>query len=160
MQHTLQLLVAALIGALATGGVRLVLDLLNVQRRRRVAARILMGDLYLLEQLIPHVLRIGRWPDWDPDVKAALGRWEEVRNDLATGPSAEQWGKVDRVYGQLARTEQRITTSTALIQDDRDVLDDLLEKIPDANLVLAKEGTTRRERCRHWLKMKWREMRS
>jgi hypothetical protein len=43
MEHTLQLLVAALIGALATGAVRVLLDLLNVRRRRRVAARILMG---------------------------------------------------------------------------------------------------------------------
>jgi hypothetical protein len=154
MQHTLELLLAALIGAVVTGGIRVVLDLLDIRRRRLVAARILMGDLYTLGDLIPHILRIGRWPDWDPDVRAALERWAEVRADLATGPSARDWGKVDRVYGLLARTEQRINTSADLTDADRAVLKDLQKKIPDANLTLTKEGTTRRERSWLWLKTK------
>jgi hypothetical protein len=114
-----------------------------------------MGDLYFFAESFELMRKQKRWADWDIGVRPALERWADVRADLAAGPSTRQWVKIDRVYALLGRMEQRIEAGAPLAPDDERVLGEFVGKVPAATIVLAGEGTTRRERYWLWLCAQW-----
>ena len=82
----------AIIGAAATGGVQLRVARKQRLLQRKVAARAILGDLYVTEQMLELVLRRRRWPD-RLDIGAPLDTWREFR-DAEDWPAAGLRGMV------------------------------------------------------------------
>ena len=141
------LVLGAVVGALSTGGVQ-AWDA-NRQRRdrRRVAARMILGDLYVLEAGIEVILEHSRWPDRF-DTQAITDTWREAREAFAGGVEAWEWALVDGLFSNYARTALMIRHGEPTTSNDEDVLRTLLAAIPRARDVVLEHSTSEDERER------------
>jgi hypothetical protein len=80
------------------------------QRRKReaqVAARVIYGDLQVLQAMCDTILGANAWPDRRDSEKLAEGmiaNWREQRVAFVGGVKAWEWALVDGVYSNLVRT--------------------------------------------------------
>lgn len=121
----------AVVGALATGGVSAWAAWQERQLRRKVAARVILGDLYVIEGALELIRDTDRWPDrWD--AVTPLTTWQEQRTAFAGGVRAWEWALVDGLYSDLARTVPMIRPGEACTDRDRKVVLSVLGKVPRA----------------------------
>jgi hypothetical protein len=95
----------AIVGALSTGGTSLFADLRDQRLKRKVAARLILGDLYLAEGGADEVLRIGCWAniEWGDPIET----WREAREPFAASVDAWEWTAVDNAFRILGRVGAR-----------------------------------------------------
>ncbi len=95
------IVLGAVVAALATGGVRFYGEYRSELLSRKVAARVLLGDLYIVEALADTCAdRKGGWNhvDWKTPVES----WEGSREALAASMRASEWVIVDTAFRHLA----------------------------------------------------------
>jgi hypothetical protein len=103
----------AIVGALATGGVSFYATWRDRRLQRKVAARLILGDLYLAEGGADAVLRVGHWAniEWGDPIET----WRESREPFAASVEAWEWTVVDNAFRILGRVGAR----AAREKDDR-----------------------------------------
>ena len=140
--------IGAVIGAAATGGVQ-AWDAWRTRRlRRMVAARVILGDLFVTEQMLELVLERKAWPD-RVDLDAPIDTWRQFRAEFAAGVSAWEWSCVDHFYNSLHRTGLMLRPGEPCIEDDLDVAAGLLDAALQARKVVAPHvAPSRRERSK------------
>jgi hypothetical protein len=141
----LLVVLGAIVGALATGGVGAWDAWRQRQERRRVAARVILGDLFVLEAALEVILRSHRWPD-RLDLQAMVDTWRDVREAFALGVKAWEWALVDGVFSNLHRTALMVRLGEPCSHGDKDVLAELSGRIPRARDVVMEHSTFGRER--------------
>ncbi len=145
MEALLLVVLGALVGALSTGGVAAWDAWRQRQERRRVAARVILGDLYVLGDGLKVIMKVGRWPD-RLDLQAMIDTWRGVREPFASGVAAWEWALVDGVFSNLHRVSLMVRLGEPFSDDDRDVLAELLGRIPRAQAVVLTHATSEHER--------------
>lgn len=140
------IVLGAVIGAVATGGVQ-AWDVWRSRRLRRlVAARVVLGDLFITEAMLEIVLKYRRWPD-RLDLGPPVSTWRQFRADFAAGAKAWEWAKVDSFYSSLHRTSLMVRTGQPCTEGDLAVVAELLEAVREAREVVAPHAVpTERER--------------
>lgn len=141
------IVLGAFVGALATGGVQTWDAWRERQLSRKVAARIILGDLYVAEAMFELVLQHDRWPD-RLDFQAPITTWRESRRAFAGGVEAWEWAFVDGLFSNLHRTSLMIRAGEHCTPTDRDVLRSVLQAIAPARDVVLRHATTEAERER------------
>src|SRR3954471_5154708 len=137
----------ALVGALATGGVT-AWDSWRIRRiQRRVAARLILGDLYVAEAVVEVVLKYQRWPD-RLDLETPLQTWRESRERFAEGVEAWEWALVDGVFSNLHRTGLMVRLGQPCTANDKAVLTNFGAAIPRARDIVVRHATSEKERAR------------
>jgi hypothetical protein len=126
----------AVIGAAATGGVQA----WDAWRRRRlqrmVAARVVLGDLYITEAMLEVVLKYRAWPD-RLDLGPPISTWRDFRADFAAGVEAWEWALVDSFYSSLHRTSLMVRIGEPCTNGDLAVAAELLQTAVAARKVAA-----------------------
>jgi hypothetical protein len=90
------------VGALMSGAVQLGVEALAGKKRRRVASRMIQGDIYVAEAVFEWLLEKKCWPSFDVD--PALRTWAEHRATFAESVTIADWADVDAFYNNLTRT--------------------------------------------------------
>lgn len=136
----------AVIGAAATGGVQS-WDAWRTRRlRRMVAARVIQGDLYVAEAMLEIVFRSKRWPD-RLDLDPPIATWRQHRADFAAGVKAWEWARVDSFYSSLYRTSLMVRIGEPCTEGDLVVVAELLEAAGSARQIVTPHAVpTERER--------------
>jgi hypothetical protein len=95
----------AIVGALATGGVSFYGEWRDRRLSRKVAARLILGDLYLAEGGAEVVLQADRWAniEWGDPIET----WRESREPFAASVDAWEWTAVDNAFRILGRVGAR-----------------------------------------------------
>jgi hypothetical protein len=93
---------AALLAALATGGVELAISVRDRRLRRRVAAMSVLGDAAVAEAAFRLLVERRQW--WSHDFGPALASWAQHRDDFAADVRIADWAAVDGFYSNLARS--------------------------------------------------------
>jgi hypothetical protein len=140
-------LLAALFGAIAAGGIDTVVSWRQRTLQRKVAARLILGDLYVLEAAIDVVLERRQWPDPGRfDFGAPVQTWRENREAFAAAVKAWEWAVVDGVYSNLARTAPMARPGERINETDAGVLASLKDAVVKARDVVVSHATTEAER--------------
>jgi hypothetical protein len=130
------IVLGAVIGAVATGGVQAWDAWRDRRLRRLVAARVVLGDLIITEAMLEIVLKYRRWPD-RLDLGPAISTWRQFRADFAVGATAWEWAKVDSFHGSLHRTSLMIRTGQPCTEGDLAVAAELRGAAKEAREVVA-----------------------
>jgi hypothetical protein len=130
------IVLGAVIGAAATGGVQAWDAWRNRRLRRMVAARVIQGDLYITEAMLEIVLKHKAWPD-RLDLDPPISTWRQFRADFAAGVKAWEWAKVDSFYSSLHRTSLMVRTGQPCTEGDLGVATELLEAARAARKVVT-----------------------
>lgn len=140
------IVLGAVIGAAATGGVQS-WDAWRTRRlHRMVAARVIQGDLYISEAMLEIVLESKRWPD-RLDLDSPRSTWRQHRADFAAGVKAWEWAKVDSFYSSLNRTSLMVRIGEPCTEGDLVVAGQLLGAAKVARQVVTPHAVpTERER--------------
>jgi hypothetical protein len=141
----LLVVLGAIVGAVATGGVGIYEARRGRRERRRVAARVVMGDLNVLDEGLAIVLERDSWPD-RLDLPAIVETWREVRKDFAPGVKAWEWALVDGTFSNLHRLSLMVRLGESLSPNDRDVVESFVERIPRTLDIVYRHGMTMPER--------------
>lgn len=140
------IVLGAVIGAAATGGVQAWDAWRGRRLRRLVAARVIQGDLYITEAMLEIVLERKAWPD-RLDLDPPITTWRQFRADFAAGVKAWEWAKVDSFYSSLHRTSLMVRTGQPCTKGDLAVAAELLEAAKAARKVVTPHAVpTERER--------------
>ena len=94
------IILGAILGAAATGGVQTWIAARQRRFDRKVAAWAILGDLSRTEALLLGVLDYERWPE-ALDSQRPLNTWREFRGPFAASVSGAEWLAVDNVFGNL-----------------------------------------------------------
>ncbi len=80
-------------------------ELRDRRLKRKVAARLILGDLYLAEGGADEVLRVGSWTniEWGDPIET----WRESREPFAASVDAWEWTAVDNAFRILGRVGTR-----------------------------------------------------
>jgi hypothetical protein len=129
----------AVIGAAATGGIQAWTGARQRRRERKVAARAILGDLFLTEGFLRGVLNYGQWPvAFDGD--RPLVTWKEFRGPFAAAVSGAEWAQVDRVFGLLHQITLAVSVGDASVEPARPLIADLLIKLEAAQNIVARHA--------------------
>lgn len=128
--------IGAVIGAAATGGVQAWDAWRNRRLQRMVAARVILGDLYITEAMLELVLKYEAWPD-RLDLAAPINTWRQFRADFAAGVKAWEWARVDSFYSSLHRTGLMLRRGEPCTEGDLGVARELLDTAQNARKVVA-----------------------
>lgn len=140
------IVLGAVIGAAATGGVQSWAAWRTSRLRRMVAARVIQGDLYIAEAMLEMVLKFQRWPD-RLDLDPPISTWRQYRADFAASVKAWEWAKVDSFYSSLHRTSLMVSRGEQCTDGDLAVAAELLEAARAARQVVTPHAVpTDRER--------------
>jgi hypothetical protein len=126
----------AIVGAAAAGGVQAWDAWKRRRLQRMVAARVVLGDLYITEAMLEIVLKHGAWPD-RLDLGPPISTWLEFRADFAIGVKAWEWALVDSFYSSLHRTSLMVRVGEPCTSGDLAVATELLENAVAARKVAA-----------------------
>lgn len=138
-------ILGAVVGAFATGGVAFWDAGRERRQRRRVAARLILGDLYVLEAGVEIILTNGRWPDRSFDLQAVLETWRENRGAFAGGVKAWEWALVDGLFSNIHRTAPMVDAGQPTTLNDRSVLESLQQMIPRARDIVLQHAASQKE---------------
>jgi len=127
----------AVIGAAATGGVQAWIAARRRLLERKVAARAILGDLYMTEGLLRGVLDHQQWPvAFDSD--RPLQTWKEFRGPFAAAVSGTEWAEVDRIFGALHQIALAATLGEQSVEPAGPMVGDLLARLPRAQEIVAR----------------------
>ena len=129
-------LLGALIGAIATGVVQVWQAWQGRKLQRSVAARVILGDLFISEAMLDIVLKYERWPD-RLDLDRPVATWGEFRADFAAGVKAWEWALVDSFYSGLHRASLMVRLGEPCTSGDLAVVAELRESAESARHVAA-----------------------
>jgi hypothetical protein len=94
------IVLGAVFGAAATGGVQAWIAARERRLDRKVAARAILGDLFRTEGLLLGVLEYGQWP-MAFDSQRPLDTWREFRGPFAAAVNGTEWLAIDGIFGEL-----------------------------------------------------------
>jgi hypothetical protein len=94
------IVLGAVFGAAATGGVQAWIAARQRRLDRMVAARAILGDLFRTEGLLLGILEYEQWP-MAFDSQRPLETWQEFRGPFAADVNGAEWLAVDNVFGTL-----------------------------------------------------------
>jgi hypothetical protein len=99
------IVLGSVIGAVATGGVGLYAERRRERLARKVAARLILGDLYLVEALADAAAEQRFWPsvEWGEPVET----WRGSREAFAASVQAWEWAVVDNTFRSIGRVAGR-----------------------------------------------------
>ena len=103
---------------------------------RKVAARVILGDLYLTEGLLKGVVEYKRWP-LVLDIARPLNAWREFRGAFAAAVSAAEWVQVDSIFSVLHQISLGATLGDESVEAALPTVNGLLERIPAAQQIVA-----------------------
>lgn len=130
-------ILGAIIGAAATGGIQTLIAKGQRKERRKVAARVILGDLYLTELFVKWVLNQQIWPP-GLDIGRPLNTWKEFRADIAADVTPAEWVRVDNVYSLLHQIWLGVGVTERPEGEARALAETLLERVkPARQIVLA-----------------------
>jgi hypothetical protein len=138
-------IIAALVGAASTGATDVVVDWRLRLVQRKVAARLILGDLYVLDGAIELVFERKQWPDRF-DFAAPVETWRETRDRFAAEVKGWEWAVVDGAYSNLARTAPMARPGEQINEVDANVLASLRDAVIQARDVVIPHATTEAER--------------
>lgn len=118
MDSVALILLGALAGAVATNGGKEILAYFERKRQRRVAARLLYGDIVYAGRAFQLSMKKGAWSE-RLDFTSALETWREARTDFAAVASALEWVNVSAFYANLERSARSIRPGEKLSENDR-----------------------------------------
>lgn len=130
------IVLGALIGAAATGGVQAWDAWRSRRLRRMVAARLVQGDLYITEAMLEIVLESRYWPD-RLELDPPISTWRQFRADFAAGVKAWEWALVDSFYSSLHRTSLMVRRGQMCTGGDLTVARQLLDSAKAARKVVT-----------------------
>lgn len=114
----------------------------------RVAARLILGDLYIAEHAAGRITEGGQWPDRNmPTFARELDVWRENRQALAAAMDATDWTFVAAAYQDLVDLPEVAEGAPARTHKSR-VQRAVGKRLGDAAEVAAKHAALRRERDR------------
>ena len=152
MHHVEQvglIVLGSIVGALATGGVTAFGVRSRRKRETQVAARLIYGDLLVMEGLCETILETGHWPDRLDTSEIARGMtvtWHEQRAAFVGGVPAWEWALVDGVYSTLVRTIPEHEPGQTCTDSDIASLKALQERIPRARHLVLERASSEKER--------------
>ncbi len=115
----------------------------------RVAARLILGDLYLAEHTVGRIVEGGRWPDQNmPTFERELEVWSANRHAFAAAVDATDWTLVASAYHDLVDLPAVADAGRQLTPDELRVLAAVRKRLDDAAEVAAKHAAPKRERDR------------
>jgi hypothetical protein len=141
------IVLGAIVGALSTGGVAAWESWREREVRRRVAARLILGDLYVIEAASKMIIKSQRWPDRF-DLDPALDTWRESRPALAAGVKPWDWTVVAACYSFTERTAPMVRLGKSATQNDLDVLAELQAWTADAQRIVAAHVAPKRQQAK------------
>ena len=147
MEEVGLVLIGIIGGAVATGGVTLFTSWRERQNSRTVAARLILGDLYVLEAMAELVLKYERWPD-RLDLESPLQTWREARGAFAGDVEAWEWALVDSVFSNLHRNSLMVQLGESVSDRALAVMARFSNSIPPAREVVLKRASTEKERAK------------
>lgn len=142
-----------LLGGLVTGGGALLVARLETKRATqteiKVAARVILGDLYVMEGACEVLLSTKIWPD-RMDLNASftqmLESWAAERAAFARGARAAEWARVDGVYSNGSRTFRRADPGEQCSPNDLASLEALEQMLPRAKEIVLLRAADEKER--------------
>jgi hypothetical protein len=143
--EALLVVLGALVGALSTGGVAAWDSWRQRRERRRVAARVILGDLYALEAGLQEIVKVGRWPD-RLDLQAMIETWRGVREPFASGVAACDWALVHGIFTNLHRLWVGRRLGEPFFGSDEAIVSELLDRLPRTQRVVLTHAAAERER--------------
>jgi hypothetical protein len=145
VSQAVYVVIGAVVGALATGGVAAVDAERKRRQARRVAARLILGGLYLTEVWVEAAKQWNRWPD-AVDIQTQLDTWDQCREAFAGDVEAWEWAVVDNVYSNLHRY-----AVTAKLTGKRELplnLQLFVDELHKARDIALRKAASRRQRRR------------
>ncbi len=134
---------SALLGALAAGLIQVLLALWERSTRSRVAARVVLGDIYVAEKAFELVIERKEWWTRSPDFDRAAATWAEHRADFAAVVSTADWADVDAFYNNLGRSAALWRPGEPATPADLRVAREQVEYAKAAQVVAARHVTKR-----------------
>lgn len=134
-----------LLGAAVGGAAAAVETWRDRQVRRRVAARLILGDMYVVEAALDLVSKKTRWVDRPQSLTAASETWRAQREAFAAGTNAAEWAIVDGWFNNLARTLPMVRPGQPATTDDVDVVKDVLAGVERARAIVLERSASSRE---------------
>lgn len=128
--------IGAVIGAAATGGAQAWEAWRQRRLRQMVAARVILGDLYITEAMLKIVLERRAWPD-RLDLDSPLATWHQFRADFAAGVAAWEWALVNSFFSSLHRTALMVRIGEPCTDGDLAVAAELLESARSSGRVVT-----------------------
>lgn len=141
MDHIGLIVIGAVIGAGATGGVQALITAKQRRLDRRVAARAILGDLYRTEGLLLGVLEYEQWPVAF-DSQRPLETWTEFRGPFAAAVSGIEWLAVDEIFGLLHQVALAATLGNERVAPAEPLVRGLLSKLNEAQGIAARQAAT------------------
>lgn len=135
------IVLGAVLGAVATGGVQALNAAKQRRLDRRVAARAILGDLYRTEGLLLGVLEYGQWPVAF-DSQRPLDTWREFRGPFAAAVSGTEWLAVDEIFGLLHQVALAATLGNESIAAAEPLVRGLLGQLKEAQNIAACQAAT------------------
>ena len=135
------IVLGAVLGAGATGGVQALIAARQRRLDRQVAARAILGDLYRTEGLLLGVLDYGQWPVAF-DSQRPLETWKEFRGSFAAAVTGTDWLAVDEVFGVLHQITLAATLGNESVQPAEPLVRGLLDQLEKAQNIAARHAAT------------------
>jgi hypothetical protein len=135
-------------GALANGGIQTVQYAQDRKRAAKVAARLILGDLYIAEHGAANMIKHGYWPPMGLDFDRELGTWNANREAFAAATDATDWTTVAVAYQDLEDLPAVATPGQPFTTREKTMLDAVRQRLAAAGEVAAKHAAPKRERSR------------
>lgn len=146
MEQVGLIVLGSVIGALATGGVGVYVEHRREGLARKVAARLILGDLFLLGAWAAYIAKRAEW--LDVDWKAPLETWRGSRDAFAASVEAWEWAVVDNAFRVLANVA---TKASYQEQPDSEALAELTrldQSLPQAREIVLPHAADDREQVK------------
>jgi hypothetical protein len=141
-------LAGTVFGATATGGTQVISAWHGRRDARRVAARLLLGDLYRAQADLELVLSEGRWQDSGAlDFDRLLATWAEHRVALAGSMDSVDWHDVANAIRRTSDAPRAVRLGQRLRPDETAGLSATVAALELAFGPLTKHSTSRRDRA-------------
>jgi hypothetical protein len=128
------IVLGAIIGAVVTGGVQLLAERRQRAIDRKVAARAILGDLFLAQGLAEGVMEWSRWPEGFESARP-LETWHQVRGSFGASVSGGEWAEVDRVYQLLLQISLAASIGNESVEAARPLLVELRDRARAARVI-------------------------
>src|SRR6185295_11080969 len=109
--------ILVLIGAIVAGVGRILWDQVDKKQKQRVAARVILGDIAVSEEVFKLLIEREEWSpltEFGPTLEA----WREYRADFAGMTTAIEWAQVGAFYSNLERSARMVRPGQSCAEAD------------------------------------------